>query len=76
MRTISIFKNGKNQAVRLPRDMEFEGVSELEIVKDGDTITLRPARPNWLSLSEHGKADDDFLSERPDIVSDEGRFKL
>jgi len=47
MRTISIFKNGKNQAVRLPKDMVFYGVNELEITKDGNTIILRPVRPNW-----------------------------
>jgi len=29
MRTVSIFKNGKNQAIRLPKDMEFNGLSEL-----------------------------------------------
>ena len=50
MRTVSIFKNGKNQAVRLPKDMEFQGVNDLEIIKNGDTITLRPARPALRSL--------------------------
>jgi antitoxin VapB len=25
MRTVSIFKNGNNRAIRLPRDMDFEG---------------------------------------------------
>lgn len=29
MRIVSIFKNGNNRAIRLPRDMDFEGVSEL-----------------------------------------------
>lgn len=29
MRTVSIFKNGNNRAIRLPRDLDFEGVSEL-----------------------------------------------
>jgi antitoxin VapB len=74
MRIVSIFKNGKNQAVRLPKDMEFEGISELEIIKEGDTIILRPGRPDWLSLIGTEKADDDFLSDRPDIISDQGRF--
>lgn len=27
MRTISSFKNGNNRAIRLPRDLDFEGVS-------------------------------------------------
>lgn len=76
MRTVSIFKNGKNQAVRLPKDMEFQGVNDLEIIKNGDTITLRPARPDWLSLAECQKVDADFLQERTDVLSDEGRFAL
>ena len=76
VRTVSIFKNGKNQAIRLPKDMEFEGLSELEIVKEGDTIILRPTRPNWLSLLAVEKADDDFLSDRDDVVSDDGRVEF
>ncbi|KZY39320.1 MULTISPECIES: type II toxin-antitoxin system VapB family antitoxin [unclassified Oleiphilus] len=74
MRTVSIFKNGKNQAVRLPKDMEYEGVSDLEIVKEGDTIILRPSKPSWLSLADTEKADDDFLIEREDVIEDQGRF--
>ena len=74
MRTVSIFTNGKNQAVRLPRDMEYQEVSELEIVKNGDIITLRPIRPDWLSLANVEKADSDFLTERKDVIPDEGRF--
>lgn len=76
MRTVSIFTNGKNQAVRLPKDMEYHGISELEIVKEGDTLTLRPTRPSWTSLALQAKADDDFLTERTDVVADEGRFTL
>ncbi|OUS30992.1 hypothetical protein A9Q98_03750 [Thalassotalea sp. 42_200_T64] len=75
MRTVSIFKNGKNQAIRLPKDMEFDGVSELEIIKEGDTVILRPSRPSWLSFSEYDRADDDFLSEPTPILPDEGRFE-
>lgn len=76
MRTVSIFKNGKNQAVRLPADMAYEGVGELEISREGDVITLRPARPSWVSFSELVKADMDFLQERPAVIGDEGGFNL
>lgn len=76
MRTVSIFRNGRNQAVRLPKDMEFDGINELEIVKEGDSIILRPARPDWLSYAQNEKADDDFIMEREDVISDEGRFEL
>ena len=51
-------------------------VNDLEIIKNGDTITLRPARPDWLSLAECQKVDADFLQERTDVISDEGRFAL
>ncbi len=76
MRTVSIFKNGNNRAIRLPRDLDFEGVSELEIVRDGDSIVLRPVRPTWGSFAELEKADAGFMAEREDVVSDEGRFNL
>lgn len=76
MRTVSIFRNGKNQAIRLPNDMAYEGVGELEITREGDVITLRPVRPTWQSLAAVPKADADFLQERPPIVDDEGRFNL
>lgn len=74
MKTVSIFKNGNNQAVRLPKDFEFDGVKELEIEKTGDVITLRPIRPNWLSFAEQQKADDDFMVDREDTITDAGRF--
>lgn len=76
MRTVLIFKNGKNQAIRLPIDMTYDGVGELEITRSGDTITLRPVRPSWLSLAKLPKAEADFLQERPSVVGDEGRFNI
>ncbi|MFT4924462.1 MAG: antitoxin VapB [Phenylobacterium sp.] len=76
MRTVSIFKNGNNQAVRLPKDMEFEGINELEIIKEGDSIILRPVRPDWLSFAQCESTDSDFLLDREEVVSDEGCFKL
>jgi len=76
MRTVSIFKNGNNRAIRLPRDLDFDGVSELEIVREGDNIILRPVRPTWRSFTQFEKADADFMVECEEIVSDEGRFEL
>lgn len=76
MRIVSIFKNGKNQAIRLPADMAYDGIGELEITRVGETITLRPVRPSWTSLVELPIADDDFLSDRPTVIDDEGRFNL
>lgn len=75
MRTVSIFKNNANQAVRIPKDMQFEGVTELEIQREGDTILLRPVRPNWTSFAAELTADSDFLAERPNVIQT-GRFDL
>lgn len=76
MRTVSVFKNGNNRAVRLPRDLDFDGVNELEIIREGDTIILRPVKPSWSSLLHAEKADQDFMTDRKDVISDEGRFEL
>ena len=76
MRTVSIFKNGNNRAIRLPKDMDFPGVNELEIVQDGNSVILRPVRPDWTSLADCDKADSDFLEDREDVIGDEGRFNL
>lgn len=40
-RRASLFRNGRNQAVRIPKEWEFSG-SEIEIVQDGDALILRP----------------------------------
>ena len=76
MRTVSIFKNGNNRAIRLPRYLDLERVSERESVREGDSIILRPVRPTWGSFLELEKADPDFMTEREDVVSDEGRVNL
>jgi antitoxin VapB len=73
MRTVAIFTNRRNQAIRIPREFEFKGISELEIIKEGDSLILRPVRLSWSSLLDEPKADADFLQERPAII-EEDRF--
>ena len=72
MRTAPLFKNGNNQAVRLPKKFEFDGVTEVEIKKEGESIILTPKRKSWTSFSSIEKADNDFLLGRVGVV-DEGR---
>ena len=40
MRTAAVFKSGNSQAVRLPKDFQFD-VSEVEIFRRGDEVVLR-----------------------------------
>jgi antitoxin VapB len=39
MYKVLIFYNRNNQAVRLPKDFEFRGATELAIEKHGDVIS-------------------------------------
>jgi len=48
--------------------MSFPGVTELEAQREGDVLTLRPARPSWESFFAMEPADDDFLANRPDVL--------
>lgn len=40
MNTAKIFRSGNSQAVRLPKDFQFD-VSEVEIYRRGDEVVLR-----------------------------------
>lgn len=68
MRTVPIFNNDNGQTICIPKDMGFSGIDELEIVRQGDTLILRPVRPDWLSFSEVEKADDNFSFKHPEVV--------
>lgn len=46
-RHASLFRNGRNQAVRIPREFEMEG-SEVLIRQEGDSLILTPIRRNRL----------------------------
>lgn len=46
-RHASLFRNGRNQAVRIPREFEMEG-TEVLMRKDGDRLILTPIRKNRL----------------------------
>ena len=76
MRTAKIFKNGRSQAVRIPKDFAFKGVTELTVRKVGKKLILEPARKSWLTLNNDSEpVDDDFLADRPDIFGmGEDRF--
>lgn len=75
MRKASLFKNNRNQAVRLPKDFEFQGVSEVIICKEGSSLVLTPVRKSWASFADVNNADCDFLTDRPDLLQD-GRVDL
>lgn len=48
--TVSLFENGWNQIVRLPKELEFSGLNEVEVRKEVDLIILTPVCNSWKSL--------------------------
>ncbi len=65
--TARLFKNGQSQAVRIPRILQFEGIDEVLICREGDALIITPKRKSWASFAELPGADDDFMAERPDL---------
>ena len=68
-RHAALFRNGRNQAVRIPREFELEG-TEVLIRKEGDQLILTPIRPNRLIelLATWAPLDDaDALPEVEDL---------
>jgi antitoxin VapB len=43
MQTAKLFKNGRSQAVRLPKEFRFEG-DEVYVKRDGDSVVLLPKK--------------------------------
>jgi antitoxin VapB len=66
----SIFRNGANQAVRLPQELRFPAdVKEVRIRKQGDGLFITPVKPNWSSFfTMQVDVPDDFLANRNDSL--------
>jgi len=46
-RRVKLFRNGRNQAVRIPREFELSG-EEAILRKEGDRLIIEPAPPRSL----------------------------
>ncbi len=44
MAVTRVFRSGNSQAVRIPKEFAFPDGAELEIARDGETLTLTPKR--------------------------------
>jgi antitoxin VapB len=66
-RHVRLFRNGRNQALRIPRDLELEG-DEAILRKEGDRLIVEPVRKGRLLalLSSLEPLDEPF----PDVDED------
>lgn len=60
-RHVKLFKNGRNQAVRIPREFELPGEDAI-MRKDGDRLIIEPVPPKSLlaMLATLELLDEDF----------------
>jgi antitoxin VapB len=62
-RRVKLFKNGRNQAVRIPREFELPG-DDAVMRKEGDRLIIEPVPANGLLalLASWDPLDDEFPS--------------
>jgi antitoxin VapB len=71
MKTARVFRSGNSQAVRIPKEFRIEG-DEVEILKKGRSLVLRPRRRSWASLVRSlDRFTDDFMA----AGRDQGRLQ-
>jgi antitoxin VapB len=64
-RHVKLFKNGRNQAVRIPREFELPGEDAI-MRKEGDRLIIEPA-PRLSSLLEYLKTLEPLDEDFPEI---------
>ena len=66
-RHVSLFRNGRNQAIRIPREFELAG-TEAVIRKEGERLIIEPAPPRarLLALLVGWEPLDEAFPEIPD----------
>lgn len=70
MRKVFVFINGNNWVIRILCDMDFEGVCELVIFREGDIIIFRLVCFSWESLKDVEKVDFDFFVDCDFVIED------
>jgi len=70
MHTAKLFKHGRYQAVRLPKDFRLSG-NKVAISHMGDAIVLQPIRYSWLDVYHAMSELPDFMDEIEDLPSEE-----
>ena len=76
MNTAKVFRSGRSQAVRLPKEFRFTG-EEVGINRIGDLVVLFPRGQGWRLLAQAlDLFTEDFMAERRPPAKPERRKKL
>ena len=71
-RTAKIFMNNRNQAVRLPKEFQFNA-QEVFIRKEGNDVILSPRPENWSSYVVNGPVASEAFMEGVEDLPDQER---
>jgi len=75
-KTAKIFRSGNSQAIRIPKEFQLEG-TEVEIMRRGETLILRPKRKSWTPfLKSLAKFSDDFMERGRELPEPEERDEV
>ena len=72
-RTAKIFMNNRSQAVRLPKEFQFN-TSEVFIRKHGDEVILSPRPSDWSELLSGPFASEEYMENVEDLPVQERKF--
>ena len=76
MQTAKLFKNGRSQAVRLPKEFRMDG-DRVGIKKVDNTVVLIPLDDPWQQLWDNlDKFSDDFMIDRDQPTEQQEREEL
>jgi antitoxin VapB len=76
MQTAKLFQNGRSQAVRLPKEFQFDG-DDVFIQRLGDAVILIPRSKVWdVFVDGINEFSDDFMIEGRDQGTDQVREGL
>lgn len=76
METAKLFKNGRSQAVRLPKEFRFDG-DKVYVKRVGNAVVLLPYRDSWRGMFESlEQFSEDFMQDREQPASREEREDL
>jgi len=73
MQTAKLFRNGRSQAVRLPKEFQFRG-EEVLIQRHGEAVLLIPHEKSWEVFMEGLSGfSEDFMRDGRDQGNDQDR---
>lgn len=76
MDTAKLFRSGRSQAVRLPKEYRFDG-EEVFVKRVGEAVVLLPREDSWRTLYESlDSFSEDFMEARDQPAAAEDRETL